>query len=139
MTKRKLILLVVLWTLAFFVGYLGFTKVKNNPNRQEFSEIFVGKKLSVKRIQILKGDFFDILLFEKEQRILAKLSVMATDDSKQKVLDMMHHSSNPKILIKGFSTKNDGYWIVDIFFVHEEKELSLTEWLTENNFIYKSS
>lgn len=90
----------------------------------------------IKRIQVLKGDYFDITLgTEPEQRVLAKLSVLATEDSKIKVLDLMNHCTQPKVTLK--SKDSEGRWVVDIVFVHEGKDIILSQWLTQNGLTYK--
>ena len=135
MTKQRLILLVCFWTLIFLCGYAWVKKKPTPP--PIVAEEFVGKKFSVKKIKVLKGDLFDISIFEKEQRFLGKLKVLATDDSKQEVLDLLHHSSDPKVLI--LSKGEEGQWIVEILFLNEEKEISLSDWLLEKNLIYRTN
>lgn len=102
----------------------------------DVSDNDVGKTYSIKRIQVLKGDYFDITLgTEPEQRVLAKLSVLATEDSKIKVLDLMNHCTQPKVTLK--SKDSEGCWVVDIIFVHEGKDVILSQWLTQNGLTYK--
>jgi hypothetical protein len=35
------------------------------------------------------------------------------------------------------SKDSEGRWIVEINFVHESKEVNLTQWLTQNGLTYK--
>jgi hypothetical protein len=50
-----------------------------------------GKKYDVKRISVLSGDYFDIVLKDqKSTRILGKLNLNATQNAKKEVLDLLN-------------------------------------------------
>lgn len=139
MTQRRLLLIVILWTLAFLTGSLFYTKFNKKANHANVAieDKFFGKKFDIKRIKVLQGDFFDITLFEQDQRILGKLPVFAVEESKEKVLDLVHHSKSPKVLIR--SKGKEGQVVVDLFFLSGGEEISLVEWLEKNNLIYHDS
>lgn len=93
-----------------------------------------GSTHPIRRIQVLKGDQFDIV-FRDETRILARLSVRAAESAKPKVLDLLNHIDNPQVFLK--SKEPDGQWVVDILFVHEQREINLADWLHENKLVYQ--
>jgi hypothetical protein len=95
-----------------------------------------GKKYDVKRISVLSGDYFDIVLKDqKSTRILGKLNVNATQNAKQEVLDLFNHVTNPKVVLE--SKQVDGKWIVNIYFTQDGKEKTITDWLLSKNLIYQ--
>jgi len=95
-----------------------------------------GKKYDVKRISVLSGDYFDIVLKDqKSTRILGKLNVNATQNAKQEVLDLFNHVTNPKVVLE--SKQVDGKWIVNIYFTQDGKEKTITDWLVSKNLIYQ--
>jgi hypothetical protein len=93
-----------------------------------------GKKFDVKKITVLRGDSFDLTMTD-DARVLGKLPVMATENAKAKVLDLLNHSTNPKVLLR--EKQPDGRWVIDLFFTFEGKEINLTEWLSSNKLVYK--
>lgn len=147
MKTNRLVMIILIGGLGLFLGYLAWPKIqgyvtgnKENPvivAPPDVKDSEVGKTYPIKRIQVLKGDYFDITISENksDMRILGKLSVLATEDSKTKVLDLMNHCTTPKVTLKSKDT--EGRWIVEINFVHEGKEVNLTQWLTQNGLTYK--
>lgn len=139
-------MIAAIWGLIIAFGYFGWPKIKEHfGTRQEEPVISappdvkdneIGKTYPIKRIQVLKGDYFDITTAtEPEKRVLAKLSVLATEDSKTKVLDLMNHCTQPKVTLK--SKDSEGRWVVDVAFAHEGKDIILSQWLTQNGLTYK--
>lgn len=93
-----------------------------------------GKTFAVKRVQVLKGDQFDLVL-ENESRILAKLSVRTADQAKAKVIDLLNNCENPKVrLVK---KEPDGQWLIDFRVTQSGKEVDLATWLSDNKLVYK--
>lgn len=93
-------------------------------------------KYNVRKIIVLRGDNFDLTMKdENNTRILGKLSVMATDNAKEKVLDLLNHSINPRVILR--EKQPDGRWIIDFSFTNNDKELDLVQWLISNNLVYK--
>lgn len=93
-----------------------------------------GKIFSVKRVQVLKGDQFDLML-ENDSRILAKLSVRTAEQAKAKVIDLLNNCENPKVrLVK---RESDGQWLVDFRVTQNGKEVDLATWLSDNKLVYK--
>jgi xanthosine utilization system XapX-like protein len=139
-------MVAIIGGLGLLLGYLAWPKIEAYLGNKETPTVVAppdvtdnvaGKTYPIKRIQVLKGDYFDITISEEksDKRILGKLSVLATEDSKTKVLDLMNHCSQPKVTLK--SKDSEGRWIVEINFVHESKEVNLTQWLTQNGLTYK--
>jgi hypothetical protein len=147
MKVNRLVMVIMIGGLVLLLGYLAWPKIGSYISGNKEAPVIVappdvpdnvtGKTYPIKRIQVLKGDYFDITISEDktDKRILGKLSVLATEDSKTKVLDLMNHCSQPKVTLK--SKDNEGRWIVEINFVHESKEVNLTQWLTQNGLTYK--
>lgn len=95
-----------------------------------------GKKHDVKRISVLSGDSFDIVLKDqKSTRILGKLNLNATQNAKKEVLDLLNNVTNPKVFLE--SKQVDGKWIVNIYFTQDGKEKTITDWLVSKNLVYQ--
>lgn len=95
-----------------------------------------GKLFDVRKVIVLRGDSFDLTMRDEgSTRILGKLPVMATENAKGKVLDLVNHSTNPKVILR--DKQPDGRWTIDFLLTHEGKEINLVEWLVSNNLVYK--
>ena len=144
MDRRRIIELVIysLWLITVIVmSYVYFQKSTNKsvlvpdnlvvvPSESEF------KKFDVQKLIILRGDSFDITIKnDKNTRILGKLPVMATENAKRSVLNLLNHSTNPKVVLH--EKQPDGRWTIDFFFTNDGKELNLSDWLVSNNLVYK--
>ena len=99
------------------------------------AESNVGKQFDVQKITVLRGDSFDITMKNDNTRILGKLSVMATENAKAKVIDLINHSTNPKVVLR--NKQPDGHWIIDLLIINDGKKINLVEWLSSNNLVYK--
>ena len=146
MDRRRTMELVVLglWltiAVVLFIHYQKDTdKVAPIPDKlvaPTVPESEKGKRFEARRVIVLRGDSFDITIKDASNtRILGKLPVMATDNAKEKVLDLLNHSTNPKVVLQ--EKQPDGRWTIDFFFVNSEgKEVNLVEWLSSNNLVYK--
>ena len=146
MKTNRILMIVAIWGFIIALGYFGWPKIKEHFGTKQEEPVIsappdvqdneAGKTYPIKRIQVLKGDYFDITIAaEPEKRVLAKLSVLATEDSKTKVLDLMNHCTQPKVTLK--SKDSEGRWVVDVAFVHEGKDIILSQWLTQNGLTYK--
>lgn len=93
-----------------------------------------GKTFSVKRVQVLRGDCFDLVL-ENEGRILAKLKVNAAEQAKKKVIDLLNRCDNPKV--KLISRDKEGQWLIEFQLTQSGKNFDLASWLSENKMVYK--
>jgi len=145
MERRRVIELVVigLWLTIAVVLFLHYgrdnTKVAPLPDKLAVPTVpdsEKGKKYDVRKVTVLRGDTFDLTMKDKDNtRILGKLSVMATDNAKEKVLDVLNHSTNPRVVLR--EKHSDGRWTVDFFFTSNGKEFNMVEWLSTNNLVYK--
>lgn len=144
MRPFRFALIVVVIGLSFMLGRLAWTKYLESVIFDQHyislppdaTEDLAGKTFSIKKIQILRGDFFEITIHDNvEKRVLGVLSVSATDDAKVKVLDLMNHCSEPKVHLKYKGA--DGRWLVEINFLYNEKGVNLSTWLTQNGLTYK--
>jgi hypothetical protein len=106
------------------------------PEELKVDKNLSGNKYNIKRISVLNGDSFDIVLKDqKSTRILGKLNVNATQNAKQEVLELLNHVTNPKVVLE--SKQIDGKWIVNIYFTQDGKEKTITEWLVSKNLVYQ--
>ena len=106
------------------------------PEELKVDKDLSGNKYNIKRISVLNGDSFDIVLKDqKSTRILGKLNVNATQNAKQEVLELLNHVTNPKVVLE--SKQVDGKWIVNIYFTQDGKEKTITEWLVSKNLVYQ--
>lgn len=94
----------------------------------------VGKVFVVKRVQVLKGDQFDVVL-DNDSRILARLKVRAVENSKAKVVDLFNSCENPTVRL--LKKEEDGQWLVDFQFKQGGKDVDLASWLSDNKLVYK--
>lgn len=137
------LVIVGLWLTIAVVLYIRYQKDANKvapiPDKlaaPNVSESEKGKQFEVRNVTVLRGDSFDITMKDEgNTRILGKLSVMATEDAKGKVLDLLNHSTNPKVVL--IEKQPDGRWTIDFFFVFDGKETNMVEWLSANNLVYK--
>lgn len=140
--RQKIELLVIgMWLLAAVVFYYKYDKKSKNPELPVPETIFPkvtdaekGKRFEVTKVTVLRADVLDITIKNKD-RIMAKLALTATDDAKEKVLDLLNNSTQPIVVLR--EKQSDGRWIVDFFFTNNGKEVSLSEWLLSNNLVYK--
>jgi hypothetical protein len=131
--------IVGLWltiAVVLFIRYQKDDKKTSIPNNSVLTDSNVKKRFAISRVIVLRGDTFDITIKDDGTRILGKLSVMATDNSKGKVLDLLNYSTHPEIILK--EKQSDGRWTIDFFAVDNNgKEFNLVEWLSSNNLVYK--
>lgn len=145
MGRRRLLEIVTigLWLTIAVVFYLHYTRNSDTslpvPEKlilPELSQSMAGKTYDVKKIIVLRGDSFDITLKDdSETRVLGVLSVSATEDAKQKVIDLLNNSLKPKVVLS--KKQSDNRWLVNIFVEVNEKQISLSEWLESNKLVYK--
>jgi len=145
MERRRIIELVIvgLWLTIAVVLFIHYQRDTNEtvpiPDRLVVPTVpksEKGKRFDVRRVIVLRGDSFDITMKDEgNTRILGKLSIMATENAKGKVLDLLNHSTNPKVVLR--EKQPDGRWTIDFFIVNNGKEVSLVDWLSSNNLVYK--
>lgn len=144
MGRRRVIELVVLglWLAIAVVLYIHYKGQHNDPMPvpdkllPQISETEAGKKYNVRKVTVVRGDSFDLTIKDgNDSRILAKLSVAAVENAKGKVLDVLNHSTKPRVVLR--EKQPDGRWTIDFFFTNEGKEINLADWLVANNLVYK--
>jgi len=133
MDRRRIIELVIvgLWLTIAVVLFIHYQKDTNKavpiPDKlvaPTVPESEKGKRFDVSRVIVLRGDSFDMTMKDEgSTRILGKLPVMATENAKEKVLDLLNHSTNPKVVLR--EKQPDGRWTIDFFFTNNEKEQNL--------------
>lgn len=132
--------LVVIAGLSLAIGYLTMDRwyetVKTlwgtGPVPNNFG--FDPKTFEVKRVHVLRGDQFDIVL-DDDSRVLAKLKVSASDAAKPKVIDLLNRCENPKVRL--LNKQPDGSWLVDFFVTENGKEVDLAAWLSDKKLVFK--
>ena len=93
------------------------------------------KFFDVKKIVVIRGDYFDLTLKEDDIHFFGKLSVITKEDAKIKVLELLNNTTKPKVVLR--EKQKNGCWIVDFFVLDKNKEINLVEWLSSNNLVYK--
>jgi hypothetical protein len=93
-----------------------------------------GQEFAVKRVQVLKGDQFDITL-DGDARILGRLTVRAVDGIKHKVVDLLNNCENPRIRL--VRKLEDGEWLVDFRVTQNGRDVDIATWLSDNKLVYK--
>lgn len=145
MERRRVfeIVTIGLWLTIAVVLYLHYTRkadtslpVPENLVLPDLSSSIEGKKYEISKIIVLRGDTFDITLKDNDKtRVLGVLSVPATDDSKEKVLDLLNNSVKPHVVLK--KKQDDNRWLIELYFTNDDKVLNLSEWLVLNKLVYK--
>ena len=144
MRQTKIVELVILglW-LTLAVTYFAKTRYQEKdvpvPHEsvvRESGSLKSGAEYSVRRIAVLDGSTYDILLKDDDgTRVLCELDVKATSDAKSKVLDLLNASRQP--LVKLVKRQETGRWLVDLSVTEDGKNLNLSSWLRENKLVYR--
>lgn len=137
MWRRRIIECTILGLYLLIVVVLIFKKdhsIDHNLPTVPILNLPVQEKQEVRRVSVLRGDFFDLTL-KDDSHVLAKLSVNAIDEAKAKVLTLLNHCTNPKIVLR--EKQSDGHWTIDFFVTENNQEINITEWLISNNLVYK--
>ena len=140
MNKRRLVLISI-GVISFCLSVALITKSK--IERHHVDDVVAQKilewrnPLKVEKIQVITGNDYDILL-EDGRRIKASLGVYPTPDSKDKVVNFLNRSSNPRVILK---QQDDGCWLVSLYVVakntaDQNVEIDLSTWLREKNLVY---
>ena len=135
--------------LAGFLGFLAIVfglllhnrgvewKIQPTPETEiQISQS--GDTYSVTEITVLAGNEFDLKL-ENGKRIHAKLLVNTVPDAKHRVIDYLNQTQQPRVVILG---RQGDTWMVDLYVRMESQaslweEVSLTNWLKENELIWQ--
>lgn len=136
--RRRIIELVVLglWLAIGAVIFYGKKDAVPDKILPQYPKSEAGKDYEVSKITVLRGDSFDVTLKDgNDSRILAKLPVMAVENSKGKVIDVLNHSTKPRVVLR--DKQSDGRWMIDLFFEQDGKEINLSDWLASNKLVYK--
>lgn len=143
MDRRQIIELLVLGLWLTIAAVLYIQTPHNDPKPitnkllPQISDSDQGKIYEIKKITVVSGDSFDLTIKDgNDSRILVKLTVVAVENAKGKVIDVLNHCIKPKIALK--EKQPNGYWTVDLFVVTKQgEEINLAEWLTANKLVYK--
>jgi hypothetical protein len=145
MDRKRVFELVImgLWLMIAFVMAVHYSRDYNKiapiPEKlvvPAVPESQKGKQYKVSKVIVLRGDTFDLTLNDSDfTRVLGKLSVLATDNSKEMVLHFLNHSSDPKVVL--LEKQLDGRWTIDFLVDKDGEEVNLAQWLTSNNLVYK--
>lgn len=136
------LLLLGLWLLigvCFFYKYRAPTKdaIKVPPvlETPDIALSYKGKSFEVRRVAVQAGSAFDMTLKDdKVARVLADLSVHGTAEAKQKVVDLLNNSTQPRVVLR--DRKPDGRWLVDFFVKQNGAEVNVADWLLKNKLVY---
>lgn len=120
--NRKFVFIIIILILS---GAL-FYKCK------EKGKILPFYSYKVKKVEIVTGDTFDLLL-EDNRRIFGRLTVVATNDAKDKVAELLHHCSKLSVILK---SKNENIWQIELIITKDNGEIILSKWLMENKLAY---
>jgi hypothetical protein len=136
---------VVLGGILLFVGrhrvseLVGFTSDKITGSVPVEKDAPETRSYTVKTVELVSGDIFDVILEENNTRILAKLEVFTTRSAKEKVRVFLNESTNPRVVLKKRLENVEGspMWAVDMYVTHQGQEIKVSEWLTQQNLVYK--
>jgi hypothetical protein len=91
------------------------------------------KLYGVAKIHVLTGHEFDLTL-KNGNRIRGELSVRTPIEAVQKVVELMHESSNPEVAL--LEKRDDHTWQVELYMEKDNRKFALSEWLKMNNLIW---
>jgi hypothetical protein len=136
------LLLLGLWLLigvCFFYKYRApandAIKIPPVLETPDIALSYKGKSFEVRRISVQTGSAFDMTLKDdKVVRVLADLSVHATAESKQKIVDLLNNSNQPRVVLR--DRKSDGRWLVDFFVKQNGVDVNVADWLLKNKLVY---
>ena len=111
-----------------------FIRLLSNKTNLVVPEKEARKDYTVKRVQVLRGDQFDLLV-DGEIRILGKLKVLATEDAKSKVVNLLSEAKNAKVRL--INKLPDGQWLIVFTFEQNGSIINLDNWLIEKKLIYE--
>ena len=143
MGKNKVleILIFGIWLLVVAMLLVRYAASKRESAVPDFvvprdvPESISGKRLAVKRIVVVDGDTYDLVLRDGERRVLVDLDVAAASEIKQKVISMLNKSMSPEVLLEKKGA--DGRWIGKIFVNLDGRDTDLSSWLRENKLTYE--
>ena len=128
-------LLVVAMLLVRYAASKRESAVPDFVVPRDVPESISGKRLAVKRIVVVDGDTYDLVLRDGERRVLVDLDVAAASEIKQKVISMLNKSMSPEVLLEKKGA--DGRWIGKIFVKLDGRDTDLSSWLRENKLTYE--
>lgn len=151
MNRRNTLILVAVALGGFllFMGRSHIPELLNFTSRKPASTVpkDTGKPVvpghksyGVKTIELVGGDLFDVILEDGNTRILAKLEVFTTRSAKEKVRAFLNECTNPRVVLKERLQNNASgppMWMVDMYVTHQGQELKVSDWLTQQNLVYK--
>ena len=137
----KLLQSLIIIVLLILIGYTtkdhwfdDFIRLLSNKTNLVVPEKEARKDYTVKRVQVLRGDQFDLLV-DGEIRILGKLKVLATEDAKSKVVNLLSEAKNAKVRL--INKLPDGQWLIVFTFEQNGSIINLDNWLIEKKLIYE--
>jgi hypothetical protein len=108
----------------------------NSRENVEFSELKSGKSFSVSRIVVVNPNNFSFVLRDDSKtKIMGKFDVIASEDSKSRILELLNSCESPKITL--LNKSEDGIWTVDLSMMQNENTINFKDWLLKNNLVYK--
>lgn len=141
MERRRLLELATigLWLIIAVVLFIQHNSINDVPLPDKLvvptlPETEKGKEFIVKKVTVLSGNKFDLVL-EDNRRILGNIDVFTTSDAKKRIIDLLNHSMNPKVVLR--EKQQDGHWKINFLVTIENEEINLNEWLELNNLVYK--
>ena len=88
---------------------------------------YKGKSFLVRRVTVNTGSSYDFTLKDENvNRILGELSVAATKESRQKIVELLNRSDSPRIILR--DRRNDGKWLIDFFVTEKGNEINVADW-----------
>lgn len=102
---------------------------------------FLPVSYSIHSIELGKDELnrFNIIL-NNGIMVQGKLAIAIVPEARNKIIDFLTESSNPRVLLKG---KQEGVWIVDVLVETNGngvvfQNVSLTDWLKTNKLAYQT-
>lgn len=97
---------------------------------------FTPVSYSIRSIELGKDDPNKLnIVLNNGIMVQGKLPVTIVPEAKNKIIDFLTESNNPKVLLKG---KQESVWVVDVLVEFNGQNVSLTDWLKTNKLAYQT-
>lgn len=134
MTTKRTVLAIS--AVCLFGVVLASVILEKKPNIIPL--IGTGEKIAIKRIRVISGHEFDILL-ENKKRIHGQLRVVTPtgpgSEAARKVTALLNSCTDPKVEM--FESNDDFLWKVELYFKVNKEDVVLSEWLRRNGLIWE--
>lgn len=136
MRQAKIYELIILglWLIIIAILFTKSEKLEKQLPEKDTSGLAFNKKYYISRVVVLKGDLFDFTLESSNSRILCKIALKTTEETKDRVISLFKDSENPYVIL--LDKSSEGY-NSNVFLTVNSVEINLKDWILSNNLAFK--